>query len=106
MDMALWCRWNVDESLPAAQAQPRASVDLQRLKQQQPDSTAFLASTSTHARSRQAQDRRTTLPHAAFLKLQNHDPYNKALCPAPASHTPRRVYDDSKQAIDHVHVHH
>ncbi|DBA75032.1 TPA: hypothetical protein ACH3X1_010369 [Trebouxia sp. C0004] len=54
-------RWNVDESLPAAQAQPRASADLQRLKQhqqhQQPDNTAFLASTSTYARSRQAQDR-------------------------------------------------
>jgi len=64
----------VDESLPAAQAQPRASVDLQRLKQQQqqPDNTSFLASTSTYARSRQAQDRRTTLHHAAFLKLQNY----------------------------------
>jgi len=81
----------VDESLPAAQAQPRASVDLQRLKQQQPDNTAFLASTSTYARSRQAQDRRTTLPHAAFLKLQNYVSATKHFVPLLQATTPTHI---------------
>ncbi|KAL3143253.1 hypothetical protein ABBQ38_002103 [Trebouxia sp. C0009 RCD-2024] len=55
-------RWEVDEQL-ASVLQPRASidrasVDLQRLKQQPADgSSAFLAGSSTHARQRQQQDR-------------------------------------------------
>lgn len=50
-------RWDVDEALPAAQAQPRVSADPQRLKQQSSGNHTFLAGTSTHARTRQAQDR-------------------------------------------------
>ncbi|KAL3133704.1 hypothetical protein ABBQ32_008201 [Trebouxia sp. C0010 RCD-2024] len=55
-------RWEVDEQL-ASGLQPRASidrasVDMQRLKQQPADgSNAFLAGSSTHARQRQQQDR-------------------------------------------------
>ena len=87
----------MDETLPVAQAQPRASVDLQRLKQQQqPDNTAFLASTSTYARSRQAQDRRTTLPHAALLKLQTYVSATK-LFVLLLQATPQHVHSDSKQ---------
>ena len=47
------CRWNVNETLAPSQVQPRASVDLTRLKQQPLDGHAFLASTSAHARARQ-----------------------------------------------------
>lgn len=47
----------MDEQLASA-AQPRASVDLQRLKQQgAADGNAFLAGSSIHARQRQQQDR-------------------------------------------------
>ena len=61
------CRWDVDEALPAAQAQPRVSADLQRLKQQSSGNHTFLAGTSTHARTRQAQDRRRSPPKVDLL---------------------------------------
>lgn len=61
------CRWDMDEALPAAQAQPRESADLLRLKQQSSGNHTFLAGTSTHARTRQAQDRRRSPPKVGLL---------------------------------------
>lgn len=51
------CRWEVEEKLATAPAQARASADMQRLKQQSAEGSAFLAASSSHGRARQQQDR-------------------------------------------------